>query len=121
MTVPAYLPFSVLAGTAAVAVAIVYGLHRALDEAGWSRAERVRDTVGAALILFLWLVGGIALGACGVFHATSSELPTIPYGIVLPILIGASADLAVTARRAHHRCRTAILARRHPALSGTWR
>ena len=42
MTIPAYLPYFVFAGTAATIIAILYGLHRSLVEADWPEADRAR-------------------------------------------------------------------------------
>ena len=89
MTVPTYLPYYVLAGTAAIIVAILFGLNRALARAHWPDTERTRTVGAAALILLLWLAGGVVLGALGAFHATSSDIPTLQYGVFLPVLIGA--------------------------------
>ena len=88
MTIPTYLPYFVAAGTAASLIAILYGLKRALAEANWPAADRLRTLLISAVILIGWLAAAIALGAVA-YHVTSSEVPTIQYGILLPILIGA--------------------------------
>ena len=62
--------------------------HR-LAEANWPTADRTRTLLVSAVILIGWLVAAIALGAMGVYDVNASEVPTIQYGIVLPILIGA--------------------------------
>jgi hypothetical protein len=89
MSIPTYLPYYVLAGTAGIVVTIVFGLNQALAKADWPPRQRVRTIGTAALILVLWLAGSIALGAMGAFQATSSDIPTIQYGVFLPILAGA--------------------------------
>ena len=43
----------------------------------------------SAVILLGWLAVSVALGALGVYHAESTEIPTIQYSILLPIVIGA--------------------------------
>ena len=43
----------------------------------------------SAAILLGWLAAAITLGAMGVYHVNASDVPTIQYGILLPILIGA--------------------------------
>src|SRR3990170_457551 len=88
MTVPTYLPYYVLAGTAGIILTILYGLNLALASAGWPPQERARNVGATALVLITWLVAAIALGAMGAFHSASGALPTIQYGILLPILIG---------------------------------
>jgi hypothetical protein len=89
MTIPTYLPYFVLAGTATMVVAILYGLHRSLADAAWPAQDRARALLVSAIILVGWLAAAIALAAMGVYHVSSSAVPTIQYGIVLPILVGA--------------------------------
>jgi hypothetical protein len=43
----------------------------------------------SAVILLGWLAAAITLSAMGIYHVTSGDRPTIQYGILLPILIGA--------------------------------
>ena len=89
MTIPAFLPYFVAAGTAATLIAILYGLNRALVDANWAPAERTRTLRISAAILIGWLVVSIALSARGIYHVTSGDIPTIQYAILAPILIGA--------------------------------
>ena len=88
MAVPFYLPYFVFAGTAATLVAILYGLNRALADAGWPTPSRTRALRVAAAVLLGWLAVAITLAAMGVYHVDQGALPTIQYGILLPILIG---------------------------------
>ena len=88
MSIPTYLPYFVLAGTAATVFAILYGLNRALADAAWPAAERTRAFRVSAFILLGWLALSIALAAMGVYHVEGNALPTIQFGIVPPILIG---------------------------------
>jgi len=88
MTIPAYLPYFVFAGTAATLIAILYGLNRALVDAAWPASERTRAFRVSAVILLGWLALSIALAAMGAYHVDASAIPTIQYGIALPILIG---------------------------------
>ena len=53
MTIPAYLPYFVFAGTAATLIAILYGLNRALVDAAWPASERTRAFRVSAVILLL--------------------------------------------------------------------
>jgi hypothetical protein len=88
MTIPAYLPYFVFAGTAATVFAILYGLNRALADAAWPQADRTRVFRLSAVVLLGWLALSIALAAIGVYHVDASAIPTIQYAILLPILIG---------------------------------
>jgi hypothetical protein len=87
MAIPTYLPYFVLSGTAISVAAILYGLHRALAKAGWPGPERTRAVRIAALILLGWFVAALALGSSA-YAPGPDGVPTIQYGIVLPILIG---------------------------------
>jgi hypothetical protein len=89
MSIPAYLPYFITAGTVAVLITILYGLNRALADAHWSTADRSRTLRVSAVILLGWLAAAITLGTMGIYHVTSGDRPTIQYGILLPILIGA--------------------------------
>jgi hypothetical protein len=88
MTIPTYLPYFVATGTATL-VAILYGLNRALAEAHWTAPERGRTVRTAATVLLGWLALSVSLAAFGIYHVAANKIPTLQYGIVLPILIGA--------------------------------
>jgi hypothetical protein len=89
MTIPTYLPYFVTAGTAATLIAILYGLNRALTDADWPASDRRQTFLVSVAILLGWLAAAVTLAAMGVYHIGASDLPTIQYGILLPILIGA--------------------------------
>jgi len=88
MAIPSHLPYFVFAGTAATLVAILYGLNRALADAAWPGPSRARALRLSATILVSWLAVVITLAAMGVYHVDASAIPTLQYGILLPILIG---------------------------------
>lgn len=89
MIIPTYLPYFVSAGTAATLIAILSGLNRARADAAWPAPNRTPTFLISAIILLGWLTVAITLGAMGIYHVNSSEVPTIQYGILLPIAIGA--------------------------------
>lgn len=89
MTISTFLPYFVFTGTAAAVAAILYGLHRSLVAAGWPEADRTRTFGVSAAILLGWLAISVALSALGVYHVGSADMPTIQYGILLPIVAGA--------------------------------
>lgn len=88
MTIPTYLPYFVFTGTAAALAAILYGLNRSLADAAWPAPERRRAVRLLAFILLGWLAAAVGLAATGIYQVDASALPTIQYGIALPILIG---------------------------------
>jgi hypothetical protein len=88
MTIPTYLPYFVFIVPAAATAAILYGLNRALADASWPTVERQRVFRISAIVLLGWLAVSIALAASGAYHVGASDVPTIQYGILAPILIG---------------------------------
>jgi hypothetical protein len=88
MTVPAYLPYVLFTGNVLSLAAIFYGLNKALADASWPRPERLRAVTVSAAILLGWLAVAFGLSAAGFYHVTANGIPTIQYGVVLPILVG---------------------------------
>lgn len=88
MIIPGYLPYYVLAGSAAMTTAILAGLHLALVRGNWPAPGRDRVTRMFSLVLTGWFGAAIALGLLGVYGGTWDRLPRIQYGIFLPLLIG---------------------------------
>ena len=88
MTIPTYLPYFVFAGALAAVATILYGLNRALADAAWPPADRTRTLRVSAAILIGWFALSIALASMSVYHVGTSAIPTIQYGVALPILIG---------------------------------
>jgi len=89
MSIPTYLPYFVAVGTTATLIAILYGFNRALAHAHWPAPDRRQTFFVSAAILLGWFAAAVTLGAGGVYHVNASDVPTIQYGILLPILIGA--------------------------------
>lgn len=88
MTVPSYLSYFVLVSGAGIVATLLFGLRLALSRAGWSADDQSRAARIAALVLIGWLGIALALGVSGVFRGASDQIPTIQYGILVPILIG---------------------------------
>jgi hypothetical protein len=89
MTVPAYLPYFMMAGTTATLIAIIYGLQRSFAETSWPVETRNRTFLTTLIVLGGWFFLALALSAAGFYHVQSGEMPTIQFGLVPPILIGA--------------------------------
>jgi hypothetical protein len=88
MPVPGYLPYYVLASTAAIIAALLLGLRRALSGAAWSCQDQRRVMRLATAVLIGWFGMAFALGFLEVYRTASDRIPTIPYGILVPIVIG---------------------------------
>src|SRR5215469_11929388 len=89
MTIPTYLPVYILVGTIAIITAILFGLHNALAKAGSSEHDRTVVIRFSAAILVGWFLLAIALALEGVYQVAPDGIPTIQYGLFVPILIGA--------------------------------
>jgi hypothetical protein len=91
MTAPAYLAYYVLTGSLGMIAAALFGLHRALPRTGWDHDERARVWRISAVVLVGWFVVALALSWFGFYRGAPGRVPTIQYGILVPILIGAIA------------------------------
>jgi hypothetical protein len=88
MIVPAYLPYYVITGAVGTIAALLFGLRSALGNAGWTPYDR-RLTANAATITVIgWFFLVIALASADAFRGATDRIPTIQYGILVPILIG---------------------------------
>ncbi len=70
-----------------VAVAI-YAVRSSLVAAGWEAARVRRGVVFVSTLLVAWLAAAMILTWQGAYAATAASLPTIQYGIFLPIIAG---------------------------------
>lgn len=88
MSGPTYLPYYVLASSAAIIGALLLGLCRSLQQTTWSSHDKRRTLLTAAAVLVGWFAVTTVLSLGGVYVAVADRIPTIQYGILLPILIG---------------------------------
>ena len=88
MIVPAYLPYYVVAGTIGVRATILFGVREALRNAGWVVNERAVAVRVAAITIIGWFVVTTGLALNDAYRGNAERLPTIQYGILVPILIG---------------------------------
>jgi hypothetical protein len=88
MSIPTHLPFTVIAGCVATIVAAVVGVAWGLKRSNWSKSDRSRTIQATATVLVGWFAIAVALALAGVYSAATTRIPTIQFGIVIPILIG---------------------------------
>ena len=88
MTVPAYLPPFILSGTVAIVAAVLFGLHRALRRARWPDRDRRRAFRSIAALLVGWYLATLLLAWFEFYRGASSRIPTIQYGVLIPIIVG---------------------------------
>jgi len=88
MTVPGYLPYYAVLGSIGIIVAVLVGLSRALAAANWPVGQRERAVGATGLVLIAWLAVTGLLGWLGAYRGAADRIPTIQFGIFLPIVIG---------------------------------
>jgi hypothetical protein len=85
---PVYLLPFVLSGTLVTLAAVLFGLHRALKLARWSTRDR-RQVVWIATVLPVgWFFAALFLSWSGFYGGADDQIPTIQYGVFIPILLG---------------------------------
>jgi hypothetical protein len=79
--VPDYLPPYVLIGSVAVVATLLLGLHRAIR-------PRSRPLWIVSALLVAWFFASLWLSGSGFYQGASSRIPTIQYGLLIPIALG---------------------------------
>lgn len=85
--VPDYLTLDVLGGVSATTIALIYGLHSALKQAGWMTRVRRQVVWVFGVFLVIWLFAALALSRIGIYRS-AGRIPTIQYGVLIPIVAG---------------------------------
>src|SRR2546427_10626066 len=88
MPAPAYLPPYILIGTVAIVVTVLCGLHRALKRARWPDRDRNRAVLSVTTLLVGWYLVTLLLSWFEFYRGASSRVPTIQYGLLIPIIVG---------------------------------
>jgi hypothetical protein len=85
---PNYLFPFVLSGSVATVAAVLFGLHRALRLAKWSTRDRRQAVSIGSVLLVGWFLAALLLSWFGFYRAGPSGIPTIQYGVLIPIIVG---------------------------------
>ena len=88
MIVPTYLPYYVITGGIGIVAAILFGLNSALSKSDWTASDRASVARTSSIVLIGWFLVATSLAWMDAYHATADRIPTIQYGIFVPILIG---------------------------------
>jgi hypothetical protein len=86
--IPGYLLPDILIGTVAVVAVALFGLHRALSRAGLPVRDRRQAFWGISALLVAWFFGALILSRAGFYHVAGSRIPTVPFGLMIPIAAG---------------------------------
>ena len=87
-SVPHYLMPYLLTGMIAIITVVLVGLLRALRRAAWPETDRIKAFWSVALLLVGWFVMALTTSVAGFYRPASGRLPTIQYGLLIPIVVG---------------------------------
>jgi hypothetical protein len=90
MTGSTYLAYYTVLGSVGMITAVLLGLWLALTRANWPAAERSQVLTVAALTLIVWFAATATLAWLGAYQGGRGRIPTIQFGLLVPILIGAA-------------------------------
>ena len=83
-----FLTLSILGGSVATVAAMLLGVRRGVANAGWVDRDRKRVTGGIAALLLAWFVVALVSARLGFYQGSASRVPTIQYGLFVPIAAG---------------------------------
>jgi len=86
MSAANYVTYFMLLSWIGIIAAALAGLRVAISQTDWKQSQRGLRTV--TVLLPLWFAAAVALSYAGAFRGTSSTLPTIEFGIFVPIVVG---------------------------------
>ena len=85
---PWYLLSDVLIGCVAVIATVAFGWHRALRLTELKPADRRRALWSGLALLLAWFLAALVLSGTGFYRGTATRVPTIPFGLLIPIAAG---------------------------------
>jgi hypothetical protein len=88
MSAPTYVTYTVLIASTSMLVVLLVGLKLAIDRAGWIETERTSTLRIASAVFIFWYALALALAWAEFFRGAANRLPTIEFGLIVPIIIG---------------------------------
>jgi hypothetical protein len=85
---PGFLLPVILIGTVAAIAVALFGLHRALRRAGLTDRDRRNAFWSVSALLVAWCLAALALSWSGFYQGKSAAVPTVPLGLLIPIVAG---------------------------------
>jgi len=83
-----FLTIYVVVASAATVITLLWGLRAAIRRAGLKPAEERRASWAGTTLLVGWFAAALVLSGLGLYQANSTRLPTIEFGLLLPIIAG---------------------------------
>lgn len=85
---PSYLLPEMLIGTVMVVAVALFGMQRALRRAELQVRDRRRASWTGPALLVAWFFAALAPSWLGFYQGAPSRIPTLPYGLLIPIVVG---------------------------------
>jgi hypothetical protein len=85
---PGYLLLNILIGSIAVVAIMLFGVRRAIIRSGSLAPERSRTFWSISMLLLAWFLAALVLSGSGFYQGAPSRIPTIPFGLLIPIAAG---------------------------------
>jgi hypothetical protein len=85
---PGYLPAEIIVATVAVVAVTLVGLRRSLSRAEFTVRNRRLGFWSISALLVIWFFAALFLSWSGFYHGAPSRIPTIPFGLLIPIAAG---------------------------------
>jgi hypothetical protein len=82
-----YLSAYVLGGCVATIAAVLIGVHLGLKSAGWPDGDRKTAIRSIATLLIVWFFAELGSALLGLYQGTTSGIPTIQYGMLIPLVV----------------------------------
>ena len=88
MSAPTYATYYILAASFGILAAVLAGLRAAAARATLDDARRAASLRTATGLLLVWFAAALALALAGAFRGVGQNVPTIQFGIFVPIILG---------------------------------
>jgi hypothetical protein len=85
---PNYLLAEILIASVMVVAVALFGLHRALSRAELQVRDRRRAFWSGSALLVAWFFAALVPSWLGFYQGASSRIPTLQYGLLIPIVVG---------------------------------
>ena len=85
---PSYVLPNILIGSIAVVAAVLFGIRRAIIRAELPVPDRSRSFWSISALLVTWFFAALVFSWTGFFQGSGSRIPTIPFGLLIPIAVG---------------------------------
>jgi hypothetical protein len=85
---PSYLRPNILIGAVTVVAVALLGLYRAISRAGLPVRDRSRAFWTGSTLLLAWFFAALVLSLSGFYRGAPSRVPTLPFGLLIPIAAG---------------------------------